>query len=421
MTVFTKKIFFILFLFTSFLLRSQNNSRSTSEFNFVDYNKNFIHFYNKHSNFNTFFGKLETLLTRREGKVKILQIGGSHIQAEVWPDQVRKNFLQLAPNINGGRGFVFPFKIAETWNPKNFQISYTGEWKSFRNSVKKHRAKWGVSGITAKTTDSIASFQIQYRDATLTRYKFNRIKVFHNLDTANYKVELTFPTAIKINTNREIGYTEFILEEEQDSLSVSIQKTQESLIPFNLYGLSLENDTPGIVYTSLGVNGAKTSSFLRNELFVDQLKVINPDLIIFCIGINDAYYPSFCPESYEKNYDQLIDWIKSVNPKAAFLFVTNNDSYYKKKYPNKRVFKARESLIKLAQKHNSGMWDLFGVMGGLGSIKKWENKGFAKKDKIHFTRKGYELIGDILFSALIKEYDAYLKLNNNKPSSKLKN
>jgi len=66
--------------------------------------------------------KLDTLLRFKKGKVRIMQMGGSHIQAEIWPDQVRKDLLELGDSINGGRGFFFPFRLAKTWNPKNFQI-----------------------------------------------------------------------------------------------------------------------------------------------------------------------------------------------------------------------------------------------------------------------------------------------------------
>ena len=52
---------------------------------------------------------------------------------------------------------------------------------------------------------------------------------------------------------------------------------------------------------------------------------------------------------------------------------------------------------------------LFEIMGGLGSMKLWEKEGMAAKDKVHFTHKGYVLIGDLFYNALI---NAYLEKNN---------
>ena len=69
-------------------------------------------------------------------------------------------------------------------------------------------------------------------------------------------------------------------------------------------------------------------------------------------------------------------------------------------------------MQKLALKYGGGVWDMYGLMGGLGSIKQWEKAGLAKRDKIHFTKAGYETVGDLLFEALIKSYNDYLEQNN---------
>ena len=109
---------------------------------------------------------------------------------------------------------------------------------------------------------------------------------------------------------------------------------------FALYGIVLENQDPGICYHSIGVNGASVPSYLRCEFFEQHLSLINPDLIIFSVGINDAYDTQFTASKYEKNYDTLISYFQSVSPRSALLFTTNNDSYYKRKYPNKKSFES---------------------------------------------------------------------------------
>jgi len=412
MTVLKNKLLFLFLFMTSFFLKGQNTLEPDSLFDFVDFNENYIHFYNDESNLAIFYSKLDSLLKYKKGKVKILQIGGSHIQAEIWPDQIRKNFLELSDSINGGRGFVFPFKMAKTWNPKNHQIKYTGEWKAQRNSLLKHHEIWGVSGITVSTKDTLTSFSIGYKHDSLTNYTFNKIKIFHEISDTSFEVDLVSEKPLEKRINTKLGYTEFRLKNETDTLSIEIKKMKSEQNHFTLYGLSLENDQPGIVYTSIGVNGAKTSSFLRNELFVRQLETIKPDLVIFCLGINDAYNPDFCDTCYEENYDKLVSWFQAVNPNTNFLFVTNNDSYYKRKYVNKNVLKAREVMINLAKKHQAGMWDLFNVMGGMDSILKWKKNGYAKEDKLHFTNKGYQLIGDLMFAALMKDFTNYQNKNN---------
>lgn len=406
----SKKTYILsLFIFAFIVVKSQSNPQLLKEYSFVNYDSNLVYFYNDSSNFNTLFNKLDTLIFDGKGKINLMQIGGSHIQADIWSNQLRTNFQQLSPNLNGGRGFIFPYRLAKTNGPYYAKIDYTGEWNGYRNSVSSHHSTWGVSGVTATTLDSASTFKITFRGDDTPYYDFNSIKVFHDLDSTSFCLELISDTCASIEVNHEIGYTELKFNTHQDSLAFNIYKTDSNQNHFNLYGLSLDNDDAGVVYNSIGVNGASTSSYLKCELFTQHLQAIQPDLVIFCIGINDAYDPDFCTNCYEDNYDTLVSWIKSVNPNCEFLFVTNNDSYYKRRYPNKRVYAAKETMIKLAKKHNAGLWDMFEIMGGLGSIKTWEQNNYAKKDKIHLTSDGYKLMGDLMFSAIMKEYDKHLK------------
>lgn len=413
MIAYNKHITVLIIALWSFLfVHGQENPQLLPDHDFVVYDSTDIRFYNDSSNYDTFFGKLDDLIFNGNGKVRVMQIGGSHIQADIWSDQLRKNFQTLAPSLNGGRGFLFPYRLAHTNNPYYYKCTSTGEWTGFRNSLMKQDTTWGVSGITAATMDSAATLKFYFRGDKTPYYDFNSIKIFHNVEDTNYCIELISDTCTSIVVNEEIGYTEFILDHFVDTFEFNIYRSDTNVSAFNLYGISLDNDDPGVIYTSVGVNGASTKSYLRCDLFTQHLKAVNPDLVIFCIGINDAYDPNFNPKKYESNYDTLVSWIRSVNPKAEFLFVTNNDSYYKRRYPNKRVFEARDAMIRLANKHNSGMWDMFNVMGGLGSCNKWIKNGCAKKDKIHLTKDGYILMGDLMFSSIMKEYNKHLQTLN---------
>lgn len=396
-----------LLIFASSAYSQESNPHIVPQYDFIKYDLNQVDFYGDSSDFESFYTKLDTLIFQGKGKINVMQVGGSHIQADIWSNQLRQSFQKLSPGLNGGRGFLFPYRLAHTNNPGSYKVSYTGNWKGFRNSVNRHHAKWGVCGITATTYDSISSFKMKFNKG-YTNYDFNRIKIFHDLDSSSFTLQFTADSCITTTINNEIGYTEFTSQNRLDSLEITITKTDSNQNHFSLYGISLENDDPGIVYHSIGVNGASTESYLRCEMFPQHLPVIKPDLVIFSVGINDAYYPDFKSAKYESNYDTIINWIKTVSPNAAILFTTNNDSYFKRRYPNKRAEEVRNAMIRLAKKHGAGIWDMYGVMGGLGSVRTWELNGLAKRDKVHFTKKGYLVVGDLLFSALIKKYDNHL-------------
>jgi lysophospholipase L1-like esterase len=179
---------------------------------------------------------------------------------------------------------------------------------------------------------------------------------------------------------------------------------------FTLTGILAENNAPGITYTNVGINGAKVSNYFEETcpLFEKEMSYYKPDLVIFAIGINDANVEVFNDKVFREDYDMLIKRIRKVSPKTAFIFETNNDSYRKvrkKKYvqhPNGEV--ARKAFFMLADKHKAGVWDKFSIMGGLGSMAKWEKADLAKKDKVHFKTAGYQLLGDMFYKALMQAY-----------------
>ena len=183
-----------------------------------------------------------------------------------------------------------------------------------------------------------------------------------------------------------------------------------------MYGIQLENEDPGITYHSFGVNGASTSSYLKCSLLGAQLAEIKPDLVLFGLGINDAAKGELDVAAFKSNYRNLIRQVRATNPQAAILLLTNNDSYRpyrvrrRKTYsPNPNGEVVRKAMFELAESEGVAVWDLFEIMGGLGSAKTWEDHALAQRDKVHFTFKGYRLLGDMLFEALLADYQQYLK------------
>jgi lysophospholipase L1-like esterase len=138
------------------------------------------------------------------------------------------------------------------------------------------------------------------------------------------------------------------------------------------------------------------------------MESLNPDVVFFGIGINDAHGPNFSKESYMANYEQLIRQIKAVNPNVLLVFITNNDSYGYNKKLNTNADLVRDAMRELARHHNGVLWDLYGVMGGLKSSNNWKVNGLMKSDRIHFTGEGYVLIGDLLFNSLMDRYEHFL-------------
>jgi lysophospholipase L1-like esterase len=384
-------------------------ARYQDKYPFLKTEKNRINFYGDSTKFNTFFKKLDDVVLKGDGQVSVLHMGGSHVQGGTLSHTMRRNMQSLAPGLKGQRGLVFPFDLARTNNPWNYVVRKKGDWEGARVSVSSHYSEWGVSGISATATDPTSSVTIYSRD-TVDAFSFTKARIFYHMCECSYEPILMNKDIVSSLYDSTRQFLEITFKIPQDTLHLSMRKRDSTQSQFVLQGFQFLSDGPSVVYNPIGVNGAKTSDYLRGQNFTEQAKLIAADLVIFGIGINDAntYAKAFDQRKYEANYDSLIAILKAGNPNVSILFMTNNDSYFYKRYPNPNAYKVRDAMINLAKKHNGAVWDLFEIMGGFDSIRIWEAYNLASSDKIHFTRDGYVLQADLLFFALKNAYGDYL-------------
>jgi lysophospholipase L1-like esterase len=388
--------------------QSQEFPYKIAEYDFIHYDNNRFQFVGDSSLYQHFLAKFSKLMREGSGQISAIHIGGSHLQADIYTDRIRSRFQTFQPGINGGRGFIFPYSVARTNNPPNFRVSYTGRWSSCKNTQEKKSCPLGLSGISVTTTDTTSSITITFPADNIVPYDFNRVRIFYLADSLSYDCEIECSAAISGIDRTKPGCITHVMDSYSDSLILSLEKTSKIQQRFTLLGISLETDDPGLIYHAVGVNGAKIPSFLRCSLLPDHLASLSVDLVILSLGTNDAYTRHFNAGSYRQNYDTLIRRIRTALPEAAILITVPNDSYLYRRYTNPNTEKVREVILDLAKEHNCGVWDFYGIMGGLNSIFVWQRFGLAKRDRIHFTRNGYMLKGDLFFNAFLKSYDDYI-------------
>jgi hypothetical protein len=399
-----------LYLLETFPVRSQSHEfpYDIPEYDFIHYDSNRFQFFGDSSSYQHFIAKFSRLIREGRGQLSVVHIGGSHLQADIYTDRIRSRFQTFQPGINGGRGFIFPYSVARTNNPPNYLVNYTGRWSTCKNTQEKKDCLLGLSGLSVTTTDTAASINISFPAVNKVSYDFNRVRIFYLDDPLSFGCAVNCQAVITgIDTTTQ-GCITYVLGSYSDSLIIRLQKTDSIQRRFTLMGISLETDDPGLIYHTAGVNGAKIPSFLRCTLLPDHLAGLSADLVVLSLGTNDAYTRHFYVETYRYHYDSLIRIIRSALPGVAILITVPNDSYLYRKYSNPNTEKVRKVIQDLAREHQCGVWDFYGIMGGLNSIIVWQQFGLAKRDRIHFTRNGYILQGDLFFNAFLKSYDDYL-------------
>ena len=170
-----------------------------------------------------------------------------------------------------------------------------------------------------------------------------------------------------------------------------------------LHGVEWVADGTDLVFHDLGANGANSTSWMRNPYFMVQLQEVAPDLIVLAWGINDAHMsPSrFNADRFKDHYRSLIDSIRNAAPDAGILIVTNNDSHYRRRH-NPNAESVRAAMLELTEEEHLACWDLYGHLGGAGSIEYLKGSGYAASDRLHMRKDGYVLMGELLYELLVR-------------------
>lgn len=422
------------------------------------------------SSMKLFFYKLQQLDIEKKGRINIVHIGDSHIQADLMTGVIRKKLQERFGNA--GNGFTFPHSLARTNGGHYVRFNSNASWQTRRNIYSPEDGmNVGLSGIALKTRENFV-VELNVRDSS---YDFNTIKIItpknkpaFDLATSSKTIvlESTVPKKIthkikngevlgsiankydisitqlkkanglksdniragrtlKIPTNqmqkKEIKRSEFIpLQLTADALTYNYHSDKALdkmyLLPnkeykeYTLSGLILEKDDSGIVYHSIGVNGAKCSDYNKYPLFFEQLPALQPDLVIISLGTNESFDKMGTP-AYKDQLNTFIENVKTKNPDAAILVMTPPPSLFRRKYPNTFAADYAKGILGQEVEKNYATWDLFSEMGGLFSVNRNASQGLMSTDRVHYSKDGYEKQGALFSVSLLNAYDNF-KLNN---------
>lgn len=383
---------------------------SPHEYDFIDYDSSYLENFGDNPNLSRFFEKLSSLYFDGEGQVNVVQLGGSHVQGGVWPWCLRRHFESLCYENVGSYGLVFPFKVDKSNHPYFYICNVEGKWQSAKITKNADEKTIGLAGAVAYTYDSIAKISFKFSDFSKHEERFyNRIKILHDTADTAFIVHTNADSLIvDCMTDYSDGYTEIVFSTMLDTLSLEFVREDSVNNGIHLYGVIADNDLPGICYTGIGINGASTESYIKAPLLLEQIQMLKPDLLIFSIGVNDASGPNFTTSKYVSNYKRIVNKILETNPDCAIIFTTNNDFYNYRKGVNVNQPKVYDGMVELAKYYDASVWNMYRVMGGYKSINTWLKADLAKKDRIHFTTKGYNVLGGLLFDAILREYEKTL-------------
>jgi lysophospholipase L1-like esterase len=332
--------------------------------------------------------------------LRLLHIGDSHIQADFFSGETRRLLSNWLLDDETSRGFTFPYQIAGTNNPDDYNVSWKGEWKRIRPIDSQTNELLGVAAIAVSTYDKNSEFTLTLNRQQVNPCSFDYVKIYFSSTNSS--------VAPFIKNDGELievskGFVAFKLKNPNDSLTIGLTWNGNTQVDtFTLFGMELLNSQSRLFYHAAGVNGANVGTFLRSQNFCEHLSQLNPHVVIVSLGTNDAYSDVFNSQIFAKNLRQLVTNIQATLPQSIVILTTPGDHLINRERKNEALNEVQDQIYNLAAEMNCGVWDFYQVMGGAGSINSWAQMGMCSNDMLHFNRKGYQMQGALLFDALVK-------------------
>lgn len=192
---------------------------------------------------------------------------------------------------------------------------------------------------------------------------------------------------------------------------------KEAVIPdtitYQTSALAIETGQPGIVYHTLGINGATTVHFCSPDK-LGILDSLRPNLIIISFGTNESHARSYTETNHLTELNNLLYAFRHHCPNAKLLLTTPPGSYIRKRQRqrviNQRTNQVANTILAFAKQHELPVWDLYHIVGGSQqACQNWTSHKYMQRDKIHYTHAGYCLQGNLLAEAILKAFNEYVE------------
>lgn len=183
-----------------------------------------------------------------------------------------------------------------------------------------------------------------------------------------------------------------------------------------MFGVTLESSHAGFQYDSLGVNGAfigLLAHYLDADHWAEQLRHRSPDLVIIGYGTNESQFEKLPMDQYELDTKEAIRRIRTALPGASIMLLGPMDRGARGPgggiVTRPMIPKLVSYQRRIAAETGCAFFDEFTAMGGEGTVARWceARPRLMGGDFTHPTAQGSEIVGTLLYDAIIKAFEEY--------------
>ena len=334
----------------------------------------------------------------RSEPLTIVHIGDSHIASDAFSEGIREG-LQKAFG-DAGRGAVMPAGADKYARAGGVSMVSTG-W-SAANSLRLKSGPYGLSGYRVAASSTSAQMSMSLRRGTfdwaevtvLTGPNQGKVtlSVGDKTETFNARADKTGSKVVRIN---EVGTT--------------VQVKPAGSGKTTVLNWATGQERAGIRYVNFGVSGATAYLPKRwnSTLVSNDLKHLNPDLIVWGYGTNEGFNGNLSVKSYKSQMSSIYDTFSEAAPKADWLFLGPASGLSRRgkaaghcgtyKIPLK-LGAVSDTIKEFASANRHHFWDWADAMGGACAIDEWAKASpkLAAGDRVHLTARGYQKSASML-------------------------
>ena len=361
---------------------------------------------------------------QRRSITRIMQFGASHTAADILTSYLRDD-LQTQYG-DAGVGWFMPARPWRTHrhsrikhdNPRSKRGRW--EWDAVRHKKSfLKNGKYGLAGMATTATD-----RRQWTTwTTRNRAKASRLELYVDKlpNGGDFYLQIDAKRRKRYRT-RGNGLATIVRT--FDDAGHTFRLVPRGNGPVRLYGGVLERDVPGVVFDTLGINGARAVSMLKwnYDLWETLVRKRRPNLIILAYGTNEAGDRDEPIEVYQSNLRKVLSRVRSAAPQASCVLFGPTDrpiledrTEKKNKKDVDKTFHARPRVaeVNASQKQISAefgcaYFDAVEATGGQFSIVSWADlePRLAYGDYVHFTNRGYRVLATQFLAALLSKPNA---------------
>ena len=324
-------------------------------------------------------------------RVDIVHIGDSHLQADMGTAVSRARLGESYGSA--GRALIVPFKLAGTNEPVDYVISSSTPMVQSRLLKLPWATEMGFTGIGIKPEDNEFGITLSAKEP------FDSVAVYY-----------TGPGLTLLPDSTIMGQ-DGILEIALPDTTCAADLRFHAPAGTTLHGFNLVRGKSGVAYHVIGNNGATYGTYNMVPRFAGDVARFNPALIIISLGTNEAFNKTSNDEMWLQ-MSALVRDLRKASPGAALLLTTPSECQRKSTVRRKgrrrrttysvnvNVKRLRDVIMGFAEKEGIPVYDFYDVAGGTGSSFKCLADSTLNKDRIHLTRAGYTLQGNLFTDAL---------------------